>query len=703
MEIKCEGCGQVFETPNPLKKRCKDKCGLNTNRARTGARASHGVEFVGVDGEGVGRGRAHKYVLLGCGQEQTENPAGLSFDEILTFLYSQYKPGVAFAGFFLGYDFTQWFKTLPENRARMLLTTEGIAKRVRKRSGGNPTPFPVTWHDWEFDMLAMKRFKFRPKGVKPYMWISDSGSFFQASLVKVIDPDQWQDPVVTPEEFASILRGKAMRDSAALDDDMRFYNRLENEVFSRLMSRLNEGFTSAGIRLKSNQWFGPGQSAQAWLKIQGEVTRTKTLLSTLPPDILTAARYTYYGGWFELFAHGIVPGVSYEYDINSAYPAIASRLPCLEHGTWAHTKSVPYSETLPELRGKALRIVHARVWGTDPHIGSMLHRTPTGLIVRPHKTKGWYWQSELEAAQRAGLIDRIHVYETYTYDPCECKPPLRGLSGLYDGRLSVGKNSSAGKAYKLVYNSVYGKFAQSAGNPQFGNAIYASLITSGCRKRILDAIATHPGGTRAVLMVATDGVYFTSPHPGLPLSSKMGDWDYGEKHDLTLFKPGVYWDNKTRQDIKDEKAPRFKARGVNSRDFSARLQEIDNHFARWGPEFPGPRDHEALGREGWWPEVEFPLTFSMITCQQALQREKWFLAGMVRTEHKVKQDSWPVVKRKSGTYDGRIYRSSPYEDATFGKWRDDSTPYDKKFGQDSDEGVTPDGTCMDILREVLYG
>ena len=46
---------------------------------------------------------------------------------------------------------------------------------------------------------------------------------------------------------------------------------------------------------------------------------------------MEAARMTYYGGWFETFVNGVIPGTSYAYDINSAYPYAISTLPCLLH------------------------------------------------------------------------------------------------------------------------------------------------------------------------------------------------------------------------------------------------------------------------------------------------------------------------------------------------------------------------------------
>src|SRR5208282_5751698 len=115
---------------------------------------------------------------------------------------------------------------------------------------------------------------------------------------------------------------------------------------------------------------------------------------------------------------------------------------------------------------------------------------------RPQSTSGYYWERELAASMRAGLIHTVKVTEGWRYDPCDCESPMRALHDLYQQRRTVGKNSPEGKAYKIVYNSVYGKLAQSIGNPRYANPIYASLITSGCRTMILDAIASHPKGTQ---------------------------------------------------------------------------------------------------------------------------------------------------------------------------------------------------------------
>jgi hypothetical protein len=676
---------------------------------RKASRQEHSVNFISVDGEGMGKWRNHTYCLLGVGESQIEGT--LPFTRIASHLYDSYRqePKAAYVGFFLGYDFTQWFKTLPEHRARMLLTEEGRQSR-RRRKYPQLGPFPVEYEGFEFDILGMKRFKIRETGEgNGWMYVCDAGPFFQASLMKVINPKGWADPVVTEEEYAILEEGKKKRDSANLDSRMREYNRLENIILARLMCRLNTGLTKAGIRLKKNQWFGPGQAAQSWLSqiqaptgdvVREAVTRNRTV--RMPQErepvtgVLDAGRASYYGGWFEIMAHGHIPGIAWEYDINSAYPHIISRLPCLAHGTWESSGPVARRRNGTD----SLVLVHATIAGSNARIGTMLHRCDDHSIRRPHRTRGWYWQHELSAAIRAGLIDTLEVSEGWKYNPCDCPPPMRGIAGLYDERLRVGKNTSQGKALKLVYNSVYGKFAQSVGEPKYGNAFYASLITSGCRTMILDAIATHPEGSHGVLMVATDGVYFTSRHSALPVSNRLGEWEETNHSGLTLFKPGVYWTDKTREAIAKGDDPSFKARGIAAKEFAQQLGAIDDHYKQWPELYPLERDPEGP-REGWHPSITFKSGFSMITCQQALQRGKWFLAGAVGTQE-LTQDADPILKRHSGYYEGGIYWSRPYKD---GGPHLESVAYDRRFGQpDPDEyGINEDGTVKDQWAEALKG
>lgn len=703
LERTCVGCGNEFTTTNPRKIRCRDHCNQERKSgrhvSRDAARVEHRVDFIGVDGEGVTHhtcdmptrcpgGCRHDYVLLSVGDRSLHvSGAPLTFSQIMEFLWEQFEdsPEATFVGFFLSYDFTHWVRSLPFDRAQYLLSKTHIARRKRTGSGGNPIPFPVEYDGWEFDLHAGKRFKLRPRGDKRWMYICDAGAFFQTSFLSAIDPKRWPVPVCSPEEYAVIAEGKSRRADAGFDTDMIRYNVTENAVMSKLMSRLNEGFVAgAGVRLKRNQWYGPGQAAQQWMS-SISAPSTEDIKAAIPEYAHQAGRKAYYGGWFEIFAHGHV-GRAYEYDINSAYPHIIARLPCLLHGTWDRGTGPPDDPTRPYV------LVRANVGGSDPKVGAMLHRLPSQRILRPRHSLGWYWLAEVRAAQRAGIIDAVDILEHVTYEPCKCLPPYRAIAQLYQQRLDVGKESPQGKGLKLVYNSTYGKMAQSVGSPTYACSIYASLITSGTRTQILDAIATHPRGTRDLLMVATDGVYFASPHHSLDSDAeRLGAWDVKTKEALTLFMPGVYWDDKAREALAMGHAPALKARGVPSRDMATVIEQVDQQFTQ---------------RQGW-PTARILLTFNMVTARLAVHRGAWDTCGQPSkvSERVINADPWTKrdISVPLAYIDGRA-ESSPYE------WPPgvllESSPYDRSFGYndlDDEIGITPDGDIQSLIAEALHG
>jgi len=735
---------------------------------RTGRNGKRSTKFRALDGEGETIEGIHRYVLLTLGNEEPiENRDGLEFDEILTYLYSHYEENTTYIGFSLGYDFTFWLSTLPRERAWRLLTIPGKESRHLEKFGGHS---PVCYLGWQFDMIGMKQFKFRrqaceclfEKGVHqrkrnrrglticcddefaphcehkqfPWMYINDVFPFWQSAFLKVIDPNpkNWKEPLLTAEEYTIIEEGKKKRDIAVLDDGMRRYNALENELLERVMYRIDEGFHAMGIFLTPSTYFGPGQAAEQWMinaKVPRRVDhdgcsekciRKHAHIARVVPDwFRMAANTSYYGGWFEQMAHGVIPGTTYEYDINSAYPHVIRNLPCMLHGEYTRGTGKP------EVKDGEICLALVTAWTRAPgyhhpdkhtYIGAMPHRDDDGAICRPEVTTGWYWTHELDAARRAKCITRIsddRYREWVKYKPCDCPSPLAGVADLYELRLKWKKNTPHGKSAKLVYNSEYGKTAQSIGAAKFANPTYASLITAGCRTMILDAIAAHPEGKKAVVMVATDAVFFTSLHPSLPLSDKLGEWEKEEHEDLTLFKPGVYWNAQTLRDLEDKsKALSFKARGFSASALAPHMRGIDAQFRSWQKN--PPRAYEDMNGSAWredWPKVLYRPVFSQMTCLQALMQNKWEEAGKVTQGADCKelaQSSEPFTpgKRMGIWKDGNnIIRSNP---PIYWTERDEETrPYDKKFGEESpwseetlqQWGYTPDGYVGSELRGIL--
>jgi len=567
------------------------------------------------------------------------------------------------------------------------------------------------------------------------MYICDVGGYFQTSLLKVLDPKNWPVPVVTDDEYEALKRGKEARGDAGLDEDMRYYNRLENAVLARLMTIYDKGLRDIGVNLSPSQWFGPGQAAQKWLR--GRAPTGATIAKTVPLWFLEAARQSYFGGWTEPMMHGIVPGEIHGYDINSAYPHVIAKLPCLLHGEYKRGHGKP-----PLCASDSYTLVRARVWskaynrrniGVERYyLGAMLHRDEDGSITRPMVTEGWYWLHELKAAMRLGCVTPIRKerwYEWVSFTPGQCPPhchpyPIREIANLYLKRLAVGKNTPMGKAAKLVYNSCYGKFAQSVGNPVYGNSVYASLITAGCRTQILDAIATHPKGAKDVVMVATDCVYFLSEHPSLRCSEDLGQWDHTVRSNVTIFKPGVYWDDKARREIATGKSPTFKARGIDATQFAGELARVDRIFRAWNGTPPTAASVFFRRKgESQWPVVVYRPSFPLVSGLQALMRKRWELAGSVSSNALHVDQSIPYLKRGTKLYydpERSVYRSEP---RWFGfgsgvvldrRLREvraavTSHAYEKKFGIHDPSaperleilGITPTGPVPAIFAEAL--
>jgi hypothetical protein len=189
----------------------------------------------------------------------------------------------------------------------------------------------------------------------------------------------------------------------------------------------------------------------------------------------------------------------------------------------------------------------------------------------------------------------------------------------------------------------------------------------------------------------------------------MGQWSVAQKHDLTLFKPGVYWDNHSRELINAGKAPRFKARGINAADFARSIADVDAMFDGWTME-----DAPNVA----WPVVKFRSRFSQVSVLQALQwtqgtkppglQEGKYraLAGLVMAGKELEQRAEPEAKRNAATLDydpmAGVWRTRPW-DLRGGPA---STPYERRFGldleqSDWDEYATPDGSVMLSFREAL--
>jgi hypothetical protein len=124
------------------------------------------------------------------------------------------------------------------------------------------------------------------------------------------------------------------------------YNRLENRILARLLAVYDEGLRTpeVDLRLGRKERYGPGPVAAKWLGRNGAPHRRviegrpalvdhngnvieKASGGVIPVPVLDAVTSAFLSGWFELCAHGTIPGTVWQYDIVSAYPYQISQLP----------------------------------------------------------------------------------------------------------------------------------------------------------------------------------------------------------------------------------------------------------------------------------------------------------------------------------------------------------------------------------------
>lgn len=570
------------------------------NSQRLALRHSRVKQFVGVDGEGGNIGDRHEYLLLRAGSLCLETGKPLGTIECFEFLCSL-PTDVEYVGYFFTYDVTMILRDLPEKVIQHLLNRsartnyEGITQRVR-------------YGCYLFDWLPGKEFRIRRMGrgqETQWVVISDVGSFFQCTFVEALE--KWN--IGSTVLRKSIAASKAKRSGfTSITELTRLYNKKECDLLAELMTEFRDVVGSVGPHPR--HWQGPGNLAAAWLR-HYDVPQEQNV----PYECMKMGRNAYYGGRFEVTGIGSFRRKIYQYDINSAYPAVIRHLPCLVHGSWRYRSS-----GTPRAKIFVARVEFSHLPGR--FLGTLPVRSKKGNISYPQKGQGTYWSVELAAAKRAGCMFRVLEAWEYATD-CECKP-LEWVDDIYQLRQKVGKTNK-GMALKLALNSIYGKFAQSIGNPRWANPIWAGWITAATRAVIIDACAQIP--EENVLMIATDGI-FTDKPLNVPISTNLGDWELTEHDWMFIIQPGLYM-------LPLEKP---KTRGVPRVKIVEYARTIRKSWATQGD--TGPNLVQVI------PMHRFR------AARQAIHERKWNRSGEWYTQNRVISFQWDTKRdAECGHYD----------------------------------------------------
>lgn len=472
---------------------------------------------------------------MGDMQWVKSNLQGLSTVECLDFILD-IPQSIRLFGYSFNYDLTKILQDL-DNRSLYRLFRPEIRQRPAKSK--TRTPYMVPWEGYRLNLQGTK-FTVQKGDKQRVVW--DIFKFYQSKYVQALD--DWK--IGDAKMRAEMTRMKELRsDFANLDyDEILAYCLEECRYLGQLAHKLVIAHSHAGIDLKT--FYGAGSTASAMLKAWGIGDKRRTG----PDEMREAVACAFFGGRFEHSVIGPIQGPVYSFDISSAYPYQICFLPCLKHGTWELTKDRFQIETA---KAALVRYSLSKIdgpWSPFPF------REKAGTIVFPSQSGGgWIWRDEYLVGERL-FPKSVHFHEAWIYKcSCSCRP-FKKIPAFYKQRLRIGKEGP-GIVIKLGCNSVYGKLAQSVGEPPYQSWIWAGMITSGCRAQLLTMLELHKDWNN-LLAIATDGIYtredIKPPEPfdtgtsdaldefGKPANKPLGGWERKPVDKGVFFaRPGIYF------------------------------------------------------------------------------------------------------------------------------------------------------------------
>lgn len=516
-------------------------------------------QFVGVDGEGMGR-RPHVYTYLAAVCETgrfTRSIEHPTTAQALKFLLDIPKKFTV-VGFAFQYDLTKILADLPDELLYQLMrpeTREYWSYRSMRRAHR-----PVVWRGFTLDFQA-GRFSVKKGSRTTVVW--DVFKFFATKFTSALEA--WN--IQTDLEHMKRMKDTRHSFETADPEEIQAYCREECKCLAQLAQSLYQAHVAAGLRLKG--FYGAGSTGAAMLEVLDVLDQR----DDGPDAMRESLARGFFGGRFENSITGVITKPVWSYDISSAYPYQCTRLPCLRCGRWKYTRS----ETTA-LRSRAA-LIHTIVdiderypWGPFPF------RTSKGEICYPHACETHVWRDEYVAGKKLCGDGVTFVGAWYLSGQCKCgRPhPFEGIAHYYRERVRIGKEGK-GLAIKLGVNSCYGKLAQSIGTPKYQSWVWAGMITSGTRGMLLDAIRACKDPA-SMLMVATDGIYCLErlelPKPWdtgtYDLAKPLGGWEEkGYPGGIVAARPGVYFPRNPTDDQLNELRARGIGKGVMAKYWGA--------------------------------------------------------------------------------------------------------------------------------------
>lgn len=544
-----------------------------------GKREKQSWDFIGIDGEGSTdpvTGKSIYQILHAYSKEYErtiEDRNGLRtlacLDFVLGLPYRKKK--LAICGYGFTYDMcnmladAKWkqLKRLAKDEAMFIFVDREHRYKVR-------IIYKKLLEVWKLEKINKRWVTTR------YARVYDVIGFFQAGFLKTLE--DWK---IGNENEGKVIDEYKKRRGENLENDWsgwKFYNEIECKLLRDLMLKFNETLEAEDIHISS--WWGAGSIAAYWYK-QNSVKAH--LVQQHDPEVQRDIMYAYFGGQVQTFYRGKVEGPIYHYDICSAYPWATSLLPSLV-GVWNSVDDFCAS------RWALYQVEYdfRSVW-EETRYGPLPWRMKKQQIHYPRIGRGIFWAPEVEVIRRL-WPDCIRIVRGRVLEPAEDVQPFSWVPPLFDRRNALKRAGDARNIpLKLGLNSLYGKTAQGQGMkdsrgrrqiPTYQAYVWAGLITSLTRARIIEAVGLNPG---KVLNVSTDGVFSNAPLDLPHRGKELGNWDEEDTlHWLELYGNGVYRGLEVNHKVDEEGKPIYlqRTRGVEDRRFP--FDEFAEAFRRDG-------------------------------------------------------------------------------------------------------------------------
>lgn len=505
-------------------------------------------DFIAVDGESFTENNTHRYVLLAASDGRYQFDAkGLSTVRCFETLLGLPKKHTIVA-FGWNYDVNMILRDF-DNESLVRLWKLGWVK----------------WKGYRVEWIPNKIFTVSSN--KRRVRVYDVFGFFQSSFVKALEA--WGFGEQTSMEAMKEQRSSF---DSALKRQVIDYCLGECRDLASLCNSLSEALQTAELTVQS--WIGAGAIAASLLGKEG-VDAHHASESQFPEATTSPILRAYFGGRVELFQQGIYPRV-WDYDISSAYPSIATQLPSLADCEWRRKRKYD-----PDIE---YALWHVRWNIPEPHRIMPFPYRMKGQIYYPREGEGWYHAAEVRAA--LALVPGVEILSGWQLVPSTHTKPFDFVPRVYLHRQQLKKQGDAAeKVLKLGLNSLYGKLAQGVGyegqTPKYQSFFWAGMITAGTRARVLELIAHNPD---ALVMVATDGVFFTEP-VDVPTEGGLGGLNLTILDDVFIAQPGIY-----QATVDGDTLGR--SRGFFTREID--FDDLRAGFLEEGPHYVGKFDSERF-------------------------------------------------------------------------------------------------------------